>query len=350
MVQPPNSPNIFSADFDHHVVCQTRSAAHVPTEPAARSAGRPAVGPQDRVTWRAKGRVVVLEVAGPLGDVVDNLDRAIQLALAERPRGVVCDLLAVPEGAEPDAMQVLATAGRHARDWPGIPVAVACPDPRVRGALSNHPLGRHLIVAESMLPAASAVLATPISAVDCLRLAPHPTAPRASRDFIARALLRWGLAPLVPAASLVVSELVTNSTIHAGTDLELSVAWNLGLLRVTVRDNSPQLPRRRYSQLVDVHGRGLSVVAALSRAFGVLPTADGGKVVWAVFNGRPAKPSGQQQDAQPQTRARDTARALAHSPSQVVDVLAHLSDNPRVEPERDHHDESTLNIYLEGTS
>ena len=352
MVQPPSSPKDSSADFDHHhvVLYPTRPAAHVLSEPPARSAGRWPAVPQARVTRRAQGRVVVLEVAGRLGEAVQDVDKAIRLALADRPRGVVCDLSAVPVGAEPGAVQVLATAGRHVRHWPAIPIAVACPNPRVREALSNHPLGRHLIVAESMLPAASAVLATPISAVDCLRLAPHPTAPRASRDFIARALLRWGLAPLVPAASLVVSELVTNSTIHAGTDLELSVAWNLGLLRVTVRDNSPQLPRRRYSQLVDVHGRGLSVVAALSRAFGVLPTADGGKVVWAVFNGRPAKPSGQQQDAQPQTRARDTARALAHSPSQVVDVLAHLSDNPRVEPERDHHDESTLNIYLEGTS
>jgi len=118
----------------------------------------------------------------------------------------------------------------------------------------------------------------------------HPTAPRASRDFIAHVLLGWGLGPLVPAASLVVSELVTNSTIHAGTDIELSVAWNLGLLRLTVADNSPKLPRRLYPQLDDVHGRGLNVVAALSRAVGVLPTADGGKLVWAVLNAARPKP------------------------------------------------------------
>ena len=270
MVQPSTSPDIFSADFDHHLV----------------------VCPQDRVTWRAKGRVVVLEVAGPLGEALQDVDMAIRLALADRPRGVVCDLSAVPEGTEPGAVQVLATAGRHVRDWPGIPVAVACPDPRVRDGLSAQPLGGHLIVAKSMLPAVSAVLATPISDVDCLLLAPHPTAPRAARDFVARALLGWGLGSLVPAASLVVSELVTNSTIHAGTDLELSVAWNLGLLRLTVRDNSPDLPRLRHPQLSDVHGRGLSVVAALSRAFGVLPTAEGGKVVWAVLNAaRPNPPA-----------------------------------------------------------
>ena len=235
---------------------------------------------------------MVLEVASPLGDVVDDLDRAIQLALADGPRGVVCDLSAVPEGAEPGAVQMLATAGRHVRDWPGIPVAVACPDPLVRVALSAHPQGGHLIVTTSMLPAVSAVLATPIPDVDCLRLAPHPTAPRASRDFVARALMGWGLGSLIPAASLVVSELVTNSTIHAGTDIELSVAWSLGVLRLTVRDKSPDLPRQWNPQFVDVHGRGLSVVTGLSRAFGVLLAADGGKVVWAVLNAtRPRLPT-----------------------------------------------------------
>jgi len=122
--------------------------------------------------------VVVLEVAGRLGEAVQDVDKAIQLALADRPRGVVCDLSAVPEGAEPAAVRVLATAGRHVRDWPAIPIAVACPDPRVRDGLSNHPLGRHLIVAESIVQAVSAVLATPISDVDFLRLTPPDRAAR----------------------------------------------------------------------------------------------------------------------------------------------------------------------------
>jgi hypothetical protein len=35
---------------------------------------------------------------------------------------------------------------------------------------------------------------------------------------------------------------------------------------------------------LDLRGRKLTVVAGLSRAFGVLPTADGGKAVWAVLD------------------------------------------------------------------
>jgi hypothetical protein len=56
---------------------------------------------------------------------------------------------------------MLAMAGRHVRDWPGIPVAVTCPDPQVREKLRAHPLGGHLIVTESIFAAVSAVLSTP---------------------------------------------------------------------------------------------------------------------------------------------------------------------------------------------
>jgi len=322
MAQPLSKSLDDSAEFDHHVVlCPTRSAAHVLGDFPEHSTGRPAADPAVRVKSRLIGHVVVVEVAGRLGDVVEDLDKAIELALAEGHRGVICDLSAVPEGAEPAAVEVLASAGRHVRDWPGIPVAVACSDPGVSEALRAHPLGRHLIVTASMFSALSAVLATPTLAVEWLRLAPHPTAPRASREFVAHTLLDWGLAPLIPAASLVVSELVTNSTIHAGTDIDLSVAWNLGALRMTVRDNSPDLPRQRYARL-DVNGRGLSLVGALSRAFGVLPTADGGKVVWVVLNAARPRPRVQR----PPSRALHDPESPMFAPS--ADRLQRCNEGP----------------------
>ncbi|MBE3076805.1 MAG: hypothetical protein IMZ75_18050 [Actinobacteria bacterium] len=103
--------------------CRTRGAAQVPTEFPARFAARPATGPQVRVRKHVTRQVVILEVADRLSDVVEELDLAIQPALADGPRGVVCDLSAVCEGAEPGAVEALATAGRHVRDWPWIPVA-----------------------------------------------------------------------------------------------------------------------------------------------------------------------------------------------------------------------------------
>jgi hypothetical protein len=233
--------------------------------------------------------VVVVEVAGPLSEVVAELDRAIQLALAEGPRGVVCDLSNVLEGADPDAVEVLATAGRHVRDWPGTPVAVACPDPRVREYLRAHPLGGHLILTASLFSAVSEVLATPSLAVARLHLTAHPTAPRASRDFVTRTLLDWRLGGVIPFASLAISELVTSSSINAGTDMDLSVVWNLGAIRLTVRDGGPALPGQLSSSL-DRRGRELTVVAGLSRTYGFLPTAAGGQVVWAVLEAPRPRP------------------------------------------------------------
>lgn len=270
-------------DFDHHLIpFPTRLSAYTPAGPTARSA-RLATGRQGQFRERAIRQVTVLEVTGRLGDVIEDLDGAIQVALAEGPRGVVCDLSAVIEDTDPGALEMLATAGRHVRDWPGTPVAVACPDPQVREALRVHPVGGHLIVTESMFSAVSAVLATPTLVVEQLSLAAHPTAPRASREFVTRTLRDWHLDAISPFASLVVSELVANSSVGAGTDIDLSVTWNLGALRLTVRDRGPALPGQR-PPAPDLQGRRFTaVVAGRSRTFGALPTADGGRVVWAVL-------------------------------------------------------------------
>jgi len=281
MAQQPSDPQNPRADHDHRIApVPSRYMPYVPAKFPAQPASLRRTTPQIRVRTRTIRQVAVLEVAGRLSEVVEDLDRAIQLALADGPRGVVCDLSAVL--ADPVAVEVLATAGRHVRNWPGIPVAVACPDPLVRDALRVHPLGRHLITAESLFSAMTAVWAIPDQVVQSLVLAPHPTAPRASRDFVTRTLLDWRLSRVIPAASLVVSALVASSTTHAGTVIDLSVIWDRGALRLSVRDHGPALPGQTPSD-PDLQRRGLTVVAALSRAFGVLPTNDGGEVLWAVL-------------------------------------------------------------------
>jgi hypothetical protein len=237
---------------------------------------------------------VVLAVARPLSDVVEELDEAIQFALADGPRGVVCDLSTLHEGYAPAAVEVLAAAGRHVRNWPGIPLLVTCPQPWVREALQAHPMGRHLIMTASLFSAVSAVLATPIPAFESLRLASHPTAPRASRNFVTRTLLDWQLNHVIPFASLVVSELVASS-VNAGTDIDLSVAWEDGALRLTVQDRRPAQPGKGQSES-DLSGRGRTVVAGLSRAFGVLPTANTGNVLWAVLEA-PRRPKSSKRDS-----------------------------------------------------
>lgn len=107
-------------------------------------------------------------------------------------------------------------------------MALACPNAGVREALRVQPLGGYLITAESLSCAMMSVLATPHLIVQCLHLAAHPTAPRAARNFVKRTLLDWQLTPIIPSASLLVSELVASSSIQAGTDIDLSVVWDAG--------------------------------------------------------------------------------------------------------------------------
>ena len=297
MVLQPTTPSDLSLYVDDTVVqFRARSATDVPARHREQGADRPVPAAQGRLKQRVIRQVDILEVSGRLGDVAEELDRAIQGALAEVPRGVVCDLSAVLEGSEPGAVEVLASAGRHVRDWPGIPVAVACPDPQVREALRAQPLGEHLIVTASLFSAVTAVLATPALAIERRRLAPHPTASRASREFVARTLLDWRLDRVSPFATVVASELVASSTIDAGTSIDLSVSWNRDALRLAVRDHGPGLPGQQPSALY-LHGRQLTLVAGISRTFGVLPTADGGKVVWAVLDAPRQPPSNNPHDS-----------------------------------------------------
>lgn len=258
-----------------------------------------AVGSLRWVRTQVVGTVVVLEVAGLLSDVVADLDLAIRLALADGPRGVVCDLTAILEDARrgQDARKGGQACARLARDpgGRGLPRPVGSRGAE-RASLGKEP-DRDIVDALRGVRGAG----HPTPSVAWLRLAAHPSAPRAARDFVTRTLLGWGLGSVIPCASLVVSELVTNSTMHAETDIKLSVAWHLGAVRLTVRDHSPDLPHHRPAAQ-ELHGRGLTIVTGASRAFGVLPTTDDAKVVWAVLEAPGAQPSTSPNRADPATK------------------------------------------------
>jgi hypothetical protein len=200
---------------------------------------------------------------------------------------------------------VLATAGRHVSGSSGIPVAVACPDPQVRAELASHQMGGHLMVTTSVFCAVSLMLLAPAVVVESLRLAPHPTTIRASSEFVAHTLLDWGLGPLILDANLITSELVASSMMHATADIEVSIAWSQPSLRVTIREDSPGVPRLPHAYF-DLDGTWPTAVAGLSRAFGVLPTADGGKVIWAVLDSAQPKRAIRRRSSEPATSIQES--------------------------------------------
>ena len=108
---------------------------------------------------------------------------------------------------------------------------------------------------------------------------PHNVAE--ARDFVARHLRDHDLARLVGDAVLVVSELATNAVVHARTPFEVTLSGSDGTVEVAVTDGLWTAPPLRGNHDVDTGGRGLILVEGYSHAWGVRPTSDGGKSVWA---------------------------------------------------------------------
>lgn len=129
-----------------------------------------------------------------------------------------------------------------------------------------------------------------------------PLAPGAARKLVRGALTEWaGLGPpgteepgerLAQDVTLVVSELVTNAVVHAGTDVELACRLEedpehpggCRAVVVEVSDRHPsRAPRDGASEPphgAAEYGRGLRLVAALADAWGVTYRR-GTKTVWA---------------------------------------------------------------------
>jgi anti-sigma regulatory factor (Ser/Thr protein kinase) len=104
------------------------------------------------------------------------------------------------------------------------------------------------------------------------------TTPADARRFVVGAL-RAGGVEVDDAIPLVVSELVTNAVLHAGSPAKVEVRVGNDCVRIEVHDSTAELPTVREPGPFTVTGRGLLLVEALSDRWGASPTA-GGKVVW----------------------------------------------------------------------
>ncbi|MEV1081949.1 ATP-binding protein [Streptomyces sp. NPDC050211] len=100
-------------------------------------------------------------------------------------------------------------------------------------------------------------------------------------------LSQWDLTMLTDDATLVVSELVTNAIKHGkGRPVGLRVRRSACELRIEVTDGTPTPARLRSADLADENGRGLLLVAAVAKEWGVSPD---GTMTWcslAIPDGR----------------------------------------------------------------
>lgn len=209
--------------------------------------------------------------------------------LAEEPPVVVCDLDGLAP-AGPAVGPMFAPVAEYLRLWPGTVVVVVARDPLLRRQLMAGAQDRLLVRGSLTAGVADAEAVRARVQRRGVRLAPQPSQVSAARAFVTQTLRSWGLSDAVGAAVLVVSELVTNSVLHAVTALDVSVSAAQGRVRVAVRDHGGGAPREHPVERLEEHegGRGLQLVSALTHGWGVLPGRRGGKTVWAVLVPVPA--------------------------------------------------------------
>jgi anti-sigma regulatory factor (Ser/Thr protein kinase) len=105
-----------------------------------------------------------------------------------------------------------------------------------------------------------------------------------ARAFTQETLAQWSLADLTDDALLVVGELVSNAVLHATGPITLVLDLREQGVCVEVIDDSPAMPSTRTLSDTRTNGRGLAIVAAVAREWGVQRLSTGGKSVWAAIN------------------------------------------------------------------
>ncbi|MGW1667329.1 SpoIIE family protein phosphatase [Streptomyces sp. NPDC002324] len=109
-------------------------------------------------------------------------------------------------------------------------------------------------------------------------VSPNPSAVADARKNALGRLERWGLNDAAFVTELVVSELVTNAIRHAQPPVRLRLIHDRSLI-CEVSDASSTAPHMRRARSYDEGGRGLLLVAQLTRRWGTRPTPTG-KTIW----------------------------------------------------------------------
>jgi two-component sensor histidine kinase len=107
------------------------------------------------------------------------------------------------------------------------------------------------------------------------------SAPRA-RAFVCRHLIEHGVAYLADPVRLVVSELATNSIMHADGSFTVTLSCTDRTVQLAVRDESLVGGIPAQVQRTGLGERGLKIVELISSDWGV--SSDAGLTVWATFN------------------------------------------------------------------
>ena len=115
------------------------------------------------------------------------------------------------------------------------------------------------------------------------RLDPSPSSASEARRLVREAVTSVDRTDLLEVGELLISEVVTNAVVHAGTQVEVEVSAGPDGLRVEVSDGSRRLPAVRTQATLAGTGRGLHMLEQLVDSWGV-QVRGAGKTVWFVVS------------------------------------------------------------------
>lgn len=231
------------------------------------------------------GGAMVATVRGDL-DPPARPDFVVRLAdVLVRHRHVVVDAADLhPQHAE--VVHAFTEALSLAGGWPVACFAIAGADPTLRALLTSSGVAHRVPVYEDVARALAHLGDRPTLLREWWRFSVDPHAPRRARSHIRDVCARWGVGDEVrEAAEIVVTELVTNSVEHASSASVVEVEGRGDTLRVTVRDYGightiPEATTWVAPPTSSPRGRGLAMVAAVSREWGI-DRHDDGTTIWA---------------------------------------------------------------------
>jgi anti-sigma regulatory factor (Ser/Thr protein kinase) len=261
---------------------------------ALQPSGRDEAGdrPSFSVVWDVDTAVVDLVIRGEWNQRLGTEAFArFRKCLADSPSAIIIDLHELDD-ADGDSAPLWIAAGRAAAELdPSVQLVLSLVSAAaLAGRLRRLGAERYLPIFETMTLAHAAITDRLVltDRLQLRRLPPVLSSVAIGHGLAGVACDAWDLPDLLHPARLVLSELIGNAVIHAGTSMVVTVRRRDQALHLSVSDNDPRFPRPRQ-QPVPPPGppaaerrHGLLIVETLSAAWGVVPTR-AGKMVWATM-------------------------------------------------------------------
>jgi hypothetical protein len=208
-----------------------------------------------------------------------HLCDALLKCATEMPAAVIVDVdtLAVPSMV---SLRAVSAAWARTTNWPGVPILLVAGKPKSRALLAECMVARYVPVHPDLRSAKRSLVSSAPRQRVTLPLPWDSRSPRRAGRFVTQTCVSWGIDHEAAAdAAVVAKELVQNTVVHTHSAPLLRLELGRRTLTVAVSDGDPA-----PAVLLDgVQARGLNLVAYFARAWGCMPTSEGGKVVWVVL-------------------------------------------------------------------